>query len=113
MIRFYDRTTLQTTLRMRVSMRALGTALVGSSLLFAAVASAATIDFNTAVGNYDSALDPDAGRALEHYLRHGTLATRITAALPEEPARAELERVYRDLCQCLAMNEPYAAPARR
>ncbi|MCC7329279.1 MAG: glutamate--cysteine ligase [Gammaproteobacteria bacterium] len=59
------------------------------------------------------ALDPDAGRALEHYLRHGTLATRITAALPEEPARAELERVYRDLCQCLAMNEPYAAPARR
>ncbi|MFO0790004.1 MAG: hypothetical protein U0805_11160 [Pirellulales bacterium] len=61
MIRFYDRTTLQTTLRMRVSMRALGTALVGSSLLFAAVASAATIDFNTAVGNYDSALDPDAG----------------------------------------------------
>ncbi|MCC7488454.1 MAG: glutamate--cysteine ligase [Gammaproteobacteria bacterium] len=59
------------------------------------------------------ALDRDAERALEHYLRHGTLATRIVAALPREPGRSDLERVYRQLCQCLAMDEPYAAPSRR
>jgi hypothetical protein len=33
----------------------------GTALLFAPYARAATIDFNTATGNYDSALDPDAG----------------------------------------------------
>ncbi len=59
------------------------------------------------------ALDRDAERALEHYLRHGTLATRIVTALPAEPARADLERVYRQLCDCLAAGEPYAPPAGR
>lgn len=41
-------------------------------------------------------------QALEHYLRHGTLATRIAAALPAEPGRSDLQRVYRELCDCLA-----------
>lgn len=58
-------------------------------------------------------LDARAERALEHYLRHGTLATRITRTLPAEPDRAGLERVYRRLCECLAENEPYAAAVHR
>lgn len=59
------------------------------------------------------ALERDAEHAVEHYLRHGTLATRIAAALPREPGRPDLERVYRQLCDCLAAGEPYAAPSRR
>lgn len=59
------------------------------------------------------ALDRDAEIAIEHYLRHGTLATRIAAALPAEPTRADLHRVYADLCDCLAEGVPYVAPARR
>ena len=53
-------------------------------------------------------LDSDSERALEHYLRHGTLATRITGSLPEEPARADLERVWRTLADCLAAGEPFS-----
>jgi len=56
-------------------------------------------------------LDAAAERALEHYLRHGTLARRIVASLPEEPSRGDLERVYRALAECLAAGEPFA-PAR-
>jgi hypothetical protein len=59
------------------------------------------------------ALDAAAERALEHYLRAGTLATRIVAALPEQPGRADLERVYRELCECLAAGRPFSAPSRR
>ncbi len=58
-------------------------------------------------------LDSAAQRALEHYLRHGTLATRIAAAVPEEPDRNDLQRVYRQLCESLAGGQPYVAPARR
>jgi gamma-glutamyl:cysteine ligase YbdK (ATP-grasp superfamily) len=47
-------------------------------------------------------LDRSSQGAVEHYLRRGTLATRITAALPRQPARADLERVYMELCECLA-----------
>lgn len=57
-------------------------------------------------------LDLDVERALEHYLRHGTLASRITAALPREPVRADLARVYAQLCDCLAQGEPFGPPAR-
>ncbi len=53
------------------------------------------------------ALDPPAEAALEHYLRQGTLSTRIRASLPAEPERADLERVYRELCDCLAEGRPY------
>ncbi len=59
------------------------------------------------------ALEPAAERAIEHYLRHGTLATRIAAALPREPGRAELGHVYRQLCDCLAGDEPFVASAQR
>lgn len=59
------------------------------------------------------ALDRAAERAIEHYLREGTLACRIAASLPAEPARADLERVYRRLCECLAAGEPFAAGGRR
>lgn len=48
-----------------------------------------------------------AEQALEHYLRHGTLATRIAAALPAAPVRADLQRVYRELCDCLAEGRFY------
>lgn len=56
----------------------------------------------------DGTLDRSAERAIEHYLRHGTLATRITAALPREPGSADLARVYRELCDCLAEGRPFA-----
>ena len=44
----------------------------------------------------------DTGRLLEHYLRHGTLATRIGKAVGLLPTRAKLERVYEELCEALA-----------
>ena len=42
-------------------------------------------------------LDPDTGALLEHYLRHGTLATRIGKAVGLLPTRAKLTNVYREL----------------
>jgi gamma-glutamyl:cysteine ligase YbdK (ATP-grasp superfamily) len=59
------------------------------------------------------ALDAAAESALEHYLRHGSLATRIGASLPEEPVRADFDRVYRELCDCLAEGRPFAPRAPR
>lgn len=58
-------------------------------------------------------LGAPAQRAIEHYLSQGTLATRIAAALPAEPDRAALARVYRELCECLATGRPFSAPPRR
>jgi hypothetical protein len=55
-------------------------------------------------------LAPDLARLLEHYLRHGTLATRISKAVGMLPGRAKLARVYEDLCEALAENTPYAPP---
>ncbi|MDH4023078.1 MAG: glutamate-cysteine ligase family protein, partial [Gammaproteobacteria bacterium] len=57
------------------------------------------------------ALDGPSEAALEHYLRQGTLSTRIRNSLPAEPERADLERVYRELCDCLAGGRPYHAKA--
>ena len=56
-------------------------------------------------------LDAATGRLLEHYLRHGTLATRISKAVGLLPGRAKLARVYEGLCEALADNTPYAPPA--
>ena len=53
-------------------------------------------------------LAPDHARLLEHYLRHGTLATRISKAVGLLPGRARLARVYEGLCEALAENTPYA-----
>jgi gamma-glutamyl:cysteine ligase YbdK (ATP-grasp superfamily) len=50
------------------------------------------------------------GALLEHYLRHGTLATRIAKAAGLLPARAKLARIYETLCEALAEGTPYAAP---
>ncbi|MCC7257484.1 MAG: glutamate--cysteine ligase [Gammaproteobacteria bacterium] len=58
------------------------------------------------------ALDGDAERAVEHYLRHGTLASRSRASLPAEPERGDLMRVYRRLCDCLAGGEFYVPSPR-
>ncbi|HEX7080524.1 MAG TPA: glutamate-cysteine ligase family protein [Gammaproteobacteria bacterium] len=56
----------------------------------------------------DGALGAADERVLEHYLRHGTLATRIRRALGTiVPSRADLERVYRDLCDALAAGRPF------
>ena len=55
-------------------------------------------------------LDAATGRLLEHYLRHGTLATRISKAVGLLPGHAKLARVYEDLCEALADNTPYAPP---
>ena len=57
------------------------------------------------------ALDQDSGRMLEHYLRYGSLATRISKAVGLFPPRAKLERVYEQLCEALATDRPFAAPA--
>jgi gamma-glutamyl:cysteine ligase YbdK (ATP-grasp superfamily) len=54
-------------------------------------------------------LDAPAERALEHYLSHGSLASRITAALPAEPGREDIGRVYRELCECLATGSYFVA----
>ena len=50
------------------------------------------------------------GRLLEHYLRHGTLATRIGKAVGLLPTRTKLMRVYEELCEALAGNTPFAPP---
>ena len=52
----------------------------------------------------------DTGRLLEHYLRHGTLATRIGKAVGLLPTRAKLTRVYEQLCEALADGTPFAPP---
>jgi hypothetical protein len=56
-------------------------------------------------------LGADTGRLLEHYLRHGTLATRIGKAVGLLPTRADLTRVYAELCEALAGGTPFAPPA--
>lgn len=61
----------------------------------------------------DGQLDHSCEAAIEHYLRQGSLATRIAAALPAEPVRADLVRVYGRLCDCLAANEPFSAARAR
>jgi hypothetical protein len=55
-------------------------------------------------------LGADTGRLLEHYLRHGTLATRIGKAVGLLPTRAKLMRVYEELCEALAAGSPFAPP---
>jgi glutamate---cysteine ligase / carboxylate-amine ligase len=55
-------------------------------------------------------LAADTGRLLEHYLRHGTLATRIGKAVGLLPTRAKLARVYEELCEALASGTPFAPP---
>lgn len=57
------------------------------------------------------ALGVDTGRLLEHYLRHGTLATRIGKAVGLLPAQAKIARVYEELCEALAEGRPFAPPA--
>ncbi len=56
-------------------------------------------------------LAPDTGRLLEHYLRHGTLATRIGRAVGLLPTGPKLARVYEELCDALAAGTPFAPPA--
>jgi hypothetical protein len=55
-------------------------------------------------------LDTATGRLLEHYLRHGTLATRISKTVGLVPARTKLMRVYEGLCESLAEDQPFAPP---
>ncbi len=59
------------------------------------------------------AFDRASERLIEHYLSHGTLATRLVASLPTEPERADLERSWRRLCDCLQSGEPFAPERRR
>jgi gamma-glutamyl:cysteine ligase YbdK (ATP-grasp superfamily) len=56
------------------------------------------------------ALDAATGRLLEHYLRHGTLATRIGKAVGLLPSHAKLRRVYAELCEALAAQTPFTPP---
>ncbi len=46
---------------------------------------------------------------LELLIREGTLARRLVRALGPTPAREELERVYRELCDCLRAGRPFRA----
>jgi gamma-glutamyl:cysteine ligase YbdK (ATP-grasp superfamily) len=56
-------------------------------------------------------LDRETERLLEHYLRHGSLASRIAKAVGPVPARAKVKRVYEELCDSLAGGVPFAPPA--
>jgi glutamate---cysteine ligase / carboxylate-amine ligase len=58
------------------------------------------------------ALDDSAGRIAEHYLREGTLATRISTALGRGSDRGALARVYGQLCDALASGTSYSAAGR-
>ncbi len=53
------------------------------------------------------AIGDEDGRMLEHYLRHGTLSTRIAAALGTNPKRADFAAVYARLCDALAAGAPF------
>jgi hypothetical protein len=55
-------------------------------------------------------LDIGTGRLLEHYLRHGTLATRISKAVGLVPSRGKLTRIYGELCEALAEGNAFAPP---
>jgi glutamate---cysteine ligase / carboxylate-amine ligase len=58
----------------------------------------------------DGALAGVDARFLEHYLRAGTLATRIRSALGTVlPSRGDYERVYRSLCDALADGRAFGA----
>jgi carboxylate-amine ligase len=56
-------------------------------------------------------LDRETERLLEHYLRHGSLASRIAKAVGPVPARARIKRVYEELGDSLAGGVPFAPPA--
>jgi glutamate---cysteine ligase / carboxylate-amine ligase len=55
-------------------------------------------------------LDAETERLLEHYLRHGSLATRIAKAVGPVATRARVKRVYEELCDSLAGGAPFAPP---
>jgi gamma-glutamyl:cysteine ligase YbdK (ATP-grasp superfamily) len=59
------------------------------------------------------ALDRESERRIEHYLRYGSLSTRLVDSLPLEPQRADLERSWRALCDCLAAGAPFTPERRR
>ena len=48
-----------------------------------------------------NALSTDGQRVLEHYLRHGTLATRLRGRA-KKPTREQLQAMYQDMADCLA-----------
>lgn len=52
-------------------------------------------------------LSTDAEKHLEHWLRHGSLATRLVRAAGETPTRQTLHRAYTGLAQALADNSSY------
>jgi gamma-glutamyl:cysteine ligase YbdK (ATP-grasp superfamily) len=59
-------------------------------------------------------LEQNGARMLEHYLRFGSLATRIGKGVGLFPDRAKLREVYGQLCEALAANAPFKpAPAAR
>jgi glutamate---cysteine ligase / carboxylate-amine ligase len=55
-------------------------------------------------------VDYDTGRLLEHYMRYGTLATRIVKGVGLLPSHAKIARVYEELCEALASSTPYTPP---
>lgn len=57
-------------------------------------------------------LPVETGRLLEHYLRYGTLATRIGKAVGLLPPREKIREVYAELCEALAAGTPFAPPRR-
>jgi gamma-glutamyl:cysteine ligase YbdK (ATP-grasp superfamily) len=52
-------------------------------------------------------IDYETGRLLEHYMRYGTLATRIAKTVGLLPTRARIARVYEELCDALASGTPF------
>lgn len=53
-------------------------------------------------------LSDDAGRVIEHYLRHGCLARRITRALHADSRHSGQVAVYRQLSECLKENRLFS-----
>ena len=58
-----------------------------------------------------SVLEHSHGRMLEHYLRYGTLATRISKAVGLFPDRSKLREVYGELSESLDRGTPFKPPA--
>lgn len=59
------------------------------------------------IARVESDLAPEHVRALDLILTRGSLARRIRRALPNSPSRAEMKKVYGQLCECLENGEMF------
>lgn len=55
-------------------------------------------------------LSPAHARNIEFLLKHGSLASRMSRALPTNPTQADITTLYRRLCDCLDNDQMFTAP---